>query len=307
MFDLIIIGGGPAGLTAALYACRYKLKTALVAEKIGGTGLEAIKVENFPGIEAITGIKLMKKMEEQIKSYDVKVFQEQVKNIKKHCETFNVILGKETLSGKTLILALGSERRRLNVPGEKEFLGRGVSYCATCDAAFFRNKTVAVIGGSYAAVCSAQLLSEYAKKIYIIYRKNKLRGDPINVEKLEKNPKITIIYNTNITEIKGDKFVEKIILDKFFENKKELRLEGVFIEIGSIPKSELASNLQVARNERREIITDKAMQTNISGVFAAGDVTNSTLRQIITACGEGAIAAASSYKYLNNIDILSYI
>ncbi|MBI4743245.1 MAG: FAD-dependent oxidoreductase, partial [Actinobacteria bacterium] len=189
MYDVIIIGAGPAGLASALYATRYKLNTLVVGSVIGGTALEAYNVENYPGFKSISGFELMGRMEEQVTSLGVKIIPEEVTKIEKNTD-FSVITEDNKYEAKSLILTMGTERRKLNVPGEKELLGKGVSYCATCDSAFFKDKTVAVVGGSDAAAKSALLLAEYAKKIFMIYRRDKIRSEPIIVESVEKNEKI---------------------------------------------------------------------------------------------------------------------
>lgn len=294
MYDLIIIGGGPAGLSAAIYAARYKLKTLVLTKIIGGEIINAHLVENYPGTKSASGLEMMRQWKDQATSFGAKVEEGiEVESVKKEKDIFLI---NNKYKSKTILIATGMWRRKLNVKGEEEFIGKGISYCPTCDAAFFRDKTVAVIGGSDAAVLSALLLTQYAKKIYIIYRKDKLRAEPIRVEKVEKDQKIEIIYNSNITEIKGDKFVKSIILD----NKKELELEGIFIEIGSVPSTALAKELNLKLDEESYIAVDCKQQTSEKGIYAAGDITNAChkFKQVITAAAEGAIAAHSIYEYL---------
>jgi thioredoxin reductase (NADPH) len=189
---------------------------------------------------------------------------------------------------------MGTERKHLNIPGEDKFFGKGVSYCATCDAPLFKEKTVCVIGGSDAACVEALLLAEHASRVYIIYRKEKLRCEPINTERIEKNHKIEVIYNTNVTEILGNQFVEKIKTD----TGKEISLQGVFVEVGSMPNTHLINSLGIQADENGYIKTDSEQRTNIPRVYAAGDITTTKLRQIITACAQGAIAALSAYNDL---------
>jgi thioredoxin reductase (NADPH) len=211
------------------------------------------------------------------------------------------VRGGEAYETKTIIIAGGSERKKLNVPGEDEYVGRGVSYCTTCDAPFYREKVVALIGGADAAVSGAIHTSEFADHVYIIYRKDQLRAEPIWVEEALKNPKIEVIYTTNITEIIGDgQKVTGVKLDKPYNNFDQLSLDGVFIEIGSVPGTSLASELGVTLDEGKYVLVNEDMSTNLPGIFAAGDLTDNSklLPQMIEACAEGAIAAASVYKYL---------
>jgi len=300
IYDLAIIGGGPAGMSAGIYAGRYRLKTVLLTKDIGGTCNTAHTVENYPGFKSISGAELMKKFKDHLDDYDVEVKLEEVQGIIKEQGKYILISKKGKYKAKSVILALGTQRRKLNIPGEREFLGKGVSYCATCDARFFRNKIVGVVGGSDTAVTSALLLSEYASRVYIIYRKERLRAEPIWVEKLEKNPKIQTIFQTNVLKILGNNLVTKIKLDKAYQGSKELRLDGLFIEIGAYPAVGLAKILGVKLNKADLVIIDDACQTNVEGIYAAGDVVAGfgNLKQIITAAASGAIAVTSAYKWL---------
>jgi len=293
-FDLLIIGGGPAGITAGIYAARYKLNVALVAGEFGGYVIKTHIIENYPGFKAIEGMKLAKKWRQQLNALKVKIIEENVVSVSKN-DSFELNLksGKK-IKGKSLILAIGTERRKLNIPGEDKFFGKGVSYCAVCDAPLFKEKTVAVIGGSNGACVEALMLAEHASKVYIIYRKEKLRGEPINTERIEKNQKIEVIYNTNVTEILGNQFVEKIKTD----TGKEISLQGVFVEAGSMPNTHLINSLGIQTDENGYIKTDSDQRTNIPLVYAAGDITTTKLRQIITACAQGAMAASSAYNDL---------
>ena len=209
---------------------------------------------------------------------------------------------KNIYKSKTVIVASGTKRRKLNIPGEQELIGKGVSYCATCDAAFFKDKIVGVVGGNDAAAMSALLLAEYAKKVFIIYRKEKIRAEPLRVSQLEKNKKVTIINNTNVITVNGDKIVSSVTLDKEYKNSKELALDGLFIEIGSIPSTILTKPLGIELDEQGYIIVDASQKTNVDGFYAAGDITSNSdkFRQIITAASEGAIAAHSVYEFLKN-------
>ena len=298
IYDLIIIGAGPAGLAASIYASRYKTDHLVIGKEPGGQAVEAHKIENWPGTESISGFELTKKMREHAEKLGAKIVMDSVSNISRADDFFEVTAHTAQYQAKNIILALGMEYKKLAVPGEEKFRGRGVSYCPTCDAAFFKDKIVAVAGGGNSAASAAQLLSEYASKVFIIYRGDKLKVDPAYLENFAKNEKIEIIYNTNIQEIKGDNTVEKIFLDKKYNEKKELEVQGVFIEIGSEPGVQLSKQLGVNSDEQGFIIVSPDQSTNVAGIYAAGDATTGSnkIRQILTAAAEGAIAAASVYK-----------
>ena len=293
IYELIIIGAGPAGLAAALYAARYNIKTLVIAKTVGGTILDAYKVCNYPGFDEISGIELITRFEEQVKKLGVEIRQEAVSDIKVG-EEFLVKTNSLGYKARALILALGNDRRKLGVAGEEKCIGKGVSYCTVCDAALFKDKIVAVVGGSNAAAMSAELLTNYAKKIYVIYRKDEMRAEPYVVEILKKNKKIEFVYNTNIVKINSDNFLKSVELD----NGTELKLDGLFVEVGSVPSKVLPQKLGLKTSEAGYIITDNKQQTSTPGIFAAGDITANTLKQVVTACAEGAIAANSVYKYL---------
>ncbi len=294
MQDLIIIGGGPASFAAAIYAARYELKTLIISKDPGGYLNQIHKIENYPGFKEISGLELKEKFLEHVKKYNIEIIQDTVTNIEKG---FIVHTKGKKFETKTIILALGNERKKLNLKNEDKFLGKGVSYCYTCDAPLFKNKTVAIIGGSYSAVKAALLLSKYADKIYIIFRKPELRGDILEIEKVLKDKKIELIPNTNALELKGANSLSSIVLD----NKKELNIQGLFIEIGSVPSKFLTSKLKIKTNKKCFIIVNKDKETNVKGVFAAGDITDSNnLKQIVNACSDGAIAATSAYDYIKN-------
>ena len=293
-YDLIIIGAGPAGLTAAVYASRYRINLLVIGKMPGGLMSEAYEICNFPSYNRIKGIDLMKKMIDHINDLKVEIKSEEVLEIKKKKKEFEIITNKNNYSAKNIIVATGSERRKLGIDREKEFVGKGISYCATCDAGFYKDKVVGVAGGSDAALTAALLLSKFAKKVYIIYRKNKFfRGDNIWIEEVKKNKKIESLFNSKITRLIGkDKFEEIEI-----NGKVKLKVDGVFVEVGNIPNLELAKNIGV-KIEKNQIVTDKQQRTNIKGIFAAGDITDNPLKQIVTACGEGATAANSVYREL---------
>lgn len=300
MYDVIIIGAGSAGLSAAVYSRRFLMKTLVIGQLMGGLLTTTHTIENWPGEKSILGRELMKKIEEHARSIGAEIINDQVTELKKTNKGFKVTTTEKSYETKSVILATGTIHRHLGVPGEGEYSGRGVSYCAACDGMFFKNKTIAVVGGSDSAVKEALMLTEYAKKVYIIYRKEKLRAEPVSIERLNKKIKegiIEVIYNANVTKIKGDgKKINSLSLD----TNKELPIEGLFVDIGLIPQNELAKNLGVKLNDKEEIITDKQSKTNIPGVLGAGDCTDSKVKQAITGAAQGVIAAFSAYEYVNS-------
>lgn len=298
IFDLIIIGSGPAGMAASIYSSRYKVNHLVIGREPGGQAIEAHNIENWPGTLSIPGYELMQKMREHAEKLGAKIEMDSVSGVAKDGDLFAVTTHAGQYKAKNIILALGMNYKKLNIPGEEKFKGKGVSYCPTCDAAFFKDKIVAVAGGGNSAASAAQLLAEYASKVFIIYRGEKLKVDPAYLENFAKNDKIEIIYGTNITGIKGENAVQKIVLDKEYNAENELEVQGVFIEIGSEPGVELPKQLNVEVDEEGFIIAAPDQSTNVAGVYAAGDATTGSnkMRQVITAAAEGAIAAASVYK-----------
>ena len=302
VYDVVVVGGGPAGLTAALYAARYMLSVVVITEKIGGQMAEAGWVENYPGIPRIVGPELAKRFEEHVKRYNVTIVLDTVVDILRDGEQFVVKLASGVeLKGRTIILAIGVKKRRLGVPGELEFLGRGVSYCAPCDAPLFRGKRVAVVGGGDSAASAALLLAEYADKVYIVHRRDQLRVQPLYRKLLDENPRIEMLYNRVVKRICGDKVVRKLVLENIVNGQiEELNVDGVFIEIGAEPPTDFAKKLGLEVDDKGYIRVRDDMSTNIPGVFAAGDCTNAFggVKQIIVAAAMGAVAATSAYKYL---------
>lgn len=295
-YDVLILGAGPAGLTAAIYAARYNLKTLVVASSFGGTANLAGEVENWPGFIG-AGADLMITIKAQAEKFGTEFLEAEVDSAKQEGEEFILSYGEEEVRGKTLIVALGTEHRQLNIPGEKEFLGKGVSYCATCDGNFFRNRRVAVIGGADSAAKAALYLADICDSVTIIYRKHEMRCEPISLQKIKGNEKIKIIYEANPTEISGETVVKKIKIKKSDNTEEELDVDGVFIEAGSAPATQVLKPLNLEM-EKDYIITNKDCATNIPGLYAAGDITNTPMRQMITAAGEGAIAAKSAHEFL---------
>ncbi len=295
MHDLIIIGAGPAGLTAAVYAARYKMDQRIITREVGGTAATADTVCNFPSYDRIKGFELMQKMSAQVEKLSVPITYDGVSSITRSNDHFIITTenGDHYESRKVLYCA-GTVHNKLHIPGEEEFLGRGVSYCATCDGAFYKNKTVAVIGGSDAALTAALLLSEFATKVSIIYRKDKfLRAEPAWVEAVEKESKITALFNTEISQIHGARVVTGVQLN----TGSMLSVDGVFIEIGSTPKTDLLGGLGVAL-DKGYVVVNTQMESTVQGFYAAGDVVNHELKQIVTACSDGATAVYAIYHAL---------
>ncbi len=294
-YDVIIVGAGPAGLTAGLYSGRYMLKTKIVGELIGGAVNEAHKVCNFPSFIEISGVDLVNRLVEQLNHLGVEIKNQKIKSIMRDNDFFKLETEGGQLFAKKIILATGRKKQKLGVPGEDRFLGRGVSYCATCDSAFFKDKVVSVIGGGNSALTAALLLSEYATKVYIIYRKSDfIKAEPSWIKLVKNNKKIECKFNTEVIGIKGSNHVEKLM----FKNNGELNTQGVFIEVGYSADDSLLKQLKISTSDKGYILTDNAQKTNVKGIFAAGDNTNQELKQVITACGQGAIASNSAYKEL---------
>lgn len=298
MYDFVIIGGGPAGLSAAIYAARFKLKTVVIAKDVGGTIINTHLVENWPGFKSLSGFELMEHIRGHVEHLGVEVKQDEVTDIQRKGKNFPIKAKEGEYGTRTVLLATGTKYRKLGVPGEEEFHGRGVSYCAVCDAAFFKDRVVAVVGGSDSAAKEALLLSEYAKRVYIIYRGAKIRSEPINAERVDNNKRIEIISNTNVVKISGDGFVSSVALDRPYKGSRDLTLDGIFIGVGYEPQNELAKGLGVELDERGEVIVDCGSATNIPGVYAAGDVTAGRFKQAIIGAAQGVVAANSAYMYL---------
>lgn len=297
--DCVIIGLGPAGITAGIYAACYRMRVAIIGNVVGGEMQKATRIINYPGQEPISGADLTQKMIAQLDALGHHVLQEMVTKIGVRDDGFTVIGNTgHVYQTHTVLVATGTERRKLRIPGETEFTGKGVFYCATCDANQYDGKTVSVVGGSNAAVQAAVLLSERAQRVYIIYRGAQLRADPIWIQTLATNTKIEILYKTNITKIAGTSWVTSVELDEPYNGSKTLSTEGVFIEIGGIPGTSLLIPLGVVLDEKGFIETNTSMETNVGGLYAAGDctVTGNLLQQISVAVGEGAKAMGFIFK-----------
>lgn len=305
IYDVIIIGGGPAGAAAAVYAGRKQLKTLLITENWGGQSIVSSSIENWIGVVSISGFDLAKALENHVRAQQgIEIISpDKVLEVDAVSDGYEIKTEKGGgYQTKTLIIVSGGRRRRLGIPGEDKFNGRGVVYCSTCDAPIFKDKTVAVIGGGNAGLEAVIDLFPYANKIYLINRKPDLLGDPRAQEEVKKSPKVTIINNAETQEILGDKFVTALkYLDKQDNQIKDLTVEGVFVEIGSVPNSEFIKDL-VRTNQAGEIIVDhRTGETSRPGIFAAGDVTDEIYKQNNISAGDAVAAALSAYNYLLNI------
>jgi thioredoxin reductase (NADPH) len=298
VYDVIIIGAGFAGYTAAIYSVRYSMKALIITSELGGIVTEAHRVENYPGFRSISGLELMKKFEEHTRDLGAEILIDSVTGITKEGDHFQVhTQNLNVYDSKAVIIASGTKKRKLSIPGQAEFEAKGVHYCATCDAPFYRNKIVAVIGGGNSALTAADLLMRYAKKVYVIYRGTDLRAEPAVIHPVLSNPKVEMIYKTNVIEFIGTQFLEKVKLDKPYQGSDTLNLDGVFVEIGGLPSSTIAAHLGINIGPKGEIIVNQMQETNVPGIFAAGDVTNTVLRQGVVAAAGGAIAATMAYRY----------
>lgn len=297
-FDTVILGGGPAGLSAGIYASRGAVSTAIVdMNMFGGQPSNYLELENYPGFQVVGGYDLMEKFEEHADKFGVKKFpMQEIQSIDLNSK--RIITSENEFSAKTIIIATGAQPMKLGVPGEKEFVGRGVSYCAVCDGAFYRNKVVAVVGGGNAAVEEAMYLTKFADKVYLVHRRDELRADKIVQERAFKNEKIEFVWNSIVTEIKGENLVDTVVLENVKTHEvSNLSVNGVFPYIGIVPNVENISG-QLLQDAGGFIITDETMATSVEGVFAVGDVRKTPLRQVITAASDGAVGAVYAVKYI---------
>jgi thioredoxin-disulfide reductase len=301
-YDLIIIGGGPAGMTAGIYSARQKMKTLVIAKAFGGQmAQKSVDIENFPGFQKISGFELIQKFEEQMRSKGIEVLDDEATELKKEGGLFFVSTKNgKSFQSKTVIFATGAEPRKISVPGEKEYVGRGVSYCTTCDGPLFNKKTVAIIGGGDAGFEAAIFLNNYAEKIYILEYGETVRAGKDNQEKALSSGKVEIITSAELKEIKGEMFVKSIVYkDRKNNEEKTIELNGVFVQAGYEPATKLLKDL-VDLNERNEAIVNfETLETKTPGLFVPGDANSGKVKQIVVACGEGAKSVIYAYKYLN--------
>jgi thioredoxin reductase (NADPH) len=300
-YDVIIIGGGPAGLSAGIYTARARLLSLLIEKAaVGGQIINAMLVENYPGyVDGISGFDLTEAMHRQAGKFGLETLAAEVTGIRLDGEKKTLSTGQGDYTARAIIVAGGSERQKLGVPGEAEFTGRGVSYCATCDGAFFRDKPVAVVGGGNAAITEALELTRFASKVTVIHRRHELRATKIVQEKAFAEPKIEFLWDSAVEAVLGNAFVEKIRVNNLKTvEKKDLPVDGVFVNVGSRPATEYFKGL-LELDANGAVIVNEDMETSVAGIFAAGDIRSRSIRQVIGAAGDGAIAAVSAGKYLH--------
>lgn len=302
-YDVIIIGGGAAGMTAAIYTCRKKLKTLIVTIDVGGQNLLTEHEENYPGYLELSGPKLMSIFEDQARKFGADFVFGKANKIEKTPSGFNVSLANsEEYECRALILAYGKVPRSLGVPGEDKFMGRGVSTCATCDSPLFRGKRVAVVGGGNSAIEAAELLSKFATHVYVVHRRDAFRADEVTMEKVKNAKNVEFVLNSAPVEIKGDKFVAgAVVEDVNTKQRRELKVDGVFVEIGYIVDTSFVRHL-VEINKSNEITVNNNCETTHAGIFAAGDVTNVPYKQTVISAGMGATAGLSAYNYIMKLE-----
>jgi len=299
MYDIIIIGAGPTGLTAAIYAARRMMKTLVISKNIGGQMVWASEIANYPGVKTIGAIELVQNMSQQVKDFGVGIKIDEVKKIDKNTDgSFKIDGKKQSYLTKTIVLAMGLAPKQLGLARENQLVGKGISYCANCDGPLFKGKPVAVVGGGNAALDAAEVLSKIASQVYLIYHKPKFKGFESLVAWVEARKNIIIMLASDVVEIIGEQKLERLkIENKIDRTVKEIKVDGFFIEIGHMPKIEWLADL-VERDGKGQINADLSAKTSQAGVFAAGDVTPGEFKQIIIGCGQGAVAALSAYKYL---------
>ena len=301
--DVLIVGQGAAAFSAALYAARYQLKPVMFGTLFGGETATGGLIENYPGFPEIDGFELMMKFREQADKYEVPIVDEDVASVEEQADCFAVTTDQgNAYQGASVILAVGRERRKLGLPHEDEWTGRGVSFCSTCDAPLHRDGVVGVVGGGDAAVKGATLLGKYARQVYIIYRRDRFtRPEATNLRQMEAQANVQPIMEANVVELTGTDGLSGVVLNREHDGSRELELDGLFVEIGADPRVELANQLGLELNEVDEITVDKLGGTSLKGVFAAGDVTDASgdLKQTITAAAAGALAATGAYEYVS--------
>ena len=298
-YDVIIVGGAAAGLSAALYCSRRTLKTLVISKDVGGQVNTADYIENYPGIKKVEGIQLMKDFKDHAKMYGANFIADEVTEIKKQKGGFVIKSKNNIYRSEAIILCFGLVHRELNIPGEEKFKGRGVSFCATCDAPLYKDKKVVVVGGGSSALDAADLLSKN-NIVYLIHRKENFRGEVVLINQVNKNNNIEILYSHEVKEIIGKQLVEKIkVIDLKTNEERILDVNGVFEEIGYVAKADFLNDL-VDLNKKGEVITDEQTKTSAPGVFAAGDCTDVPFKQVVISAGEGAKAALGAYFYLQN-------
>lgn len=302
-YDLIIIGAGAAGMTAGIYASRYQLKNAIIGDLVGGLTTEAHKIFNWPGDPGISGFELTNKMADHVRQSEGEIISDLVTDIEPQADNSFIIKTKsgKSISTKRILFTSGTKHRKLDVPREEELSGKGVAYCATCDGPFFKGRDVIMVGGGNSVISAALYLADVAAKVYVVCRGAALKGEPVWRDELIKRSNVSVLYETNITGFIGQDKLEAVTLDKAFMNSNELKADGLFVEIGLIPQTELFKKLGGEVDQFGYIKVKPDMSTNIKNVYAAGDSTDASnnFHQIVTACSEGAVAADAIYKSLS--------
>ena len=300
MYDIIIVGAGPAGLTTAIYGCRASKKVlVLEAKSYGGQIINTPDIENYPAEPHISGFDFATKLYNQAKDLGAEIKFEKVINIKDLGNEKEVTTADNTYKSKTIVLATGADNRKLGLDNEEELIGKGVSYCATCDGGFYRNKDVAVVGGGNTALEDALYLSDIVKTVYLIHRRDEFRADESIVDKLKEKDNVQFIYNSNVTKLNSNEKLESIEVTDKDGNIKTIEVSGIFIAVGRVPENENFSKV-IGLDESGYVIAKEDCHTNVPGIFVAGDNRTKDLRQLVTATGDGAMAATEAVKYINN-------
>ena len=304
IYDVIIVGAGPSGLAAAIYTTRRSLKTLLLSKDLGGQAAMTDNIENYPGFEKTGGLELMQKFQAQAMKFGTEFLFEEVEVLNKEGEIFSLTTSKgRTVQARVVILAFGLTPKNLNVPGEKQLIGRGVAYCATCDGPLYKGKDVVVVGGGNSALDAAEFMSKIANKVYLLHRRDIFRGEQILINKVTTTANIEIIYNAESKEVKGEQKVEALVYEQD-GRVKELKVDGVFVEIGHMAKTDWTAEL-VDLTERKEIKISRDCETKTPGLFAAGDITDISYKQAVISAGEGAKAGLQAYKFLQGANQIS--
>jgi thioredoxin reductase (NADPH) len=301
MYDIIIVGAGPAGLTAAIYARRASKKVlVLEAKNYGGQIINTLDIENYPVEAHISGFEFATKLYEQAKNLGAEIVFEKVTEIRDNAGAKEIVTPKNTYKAKALILATGSENRKLGLPKEDELIGKGISYCATCDGAFFRKKNVAVVGGGNTALEDALYLSDIAEKVYLIHRRDEFRGEDSTVNQLKAKDNIEFVYNSTVSKLISEDRLNSIEVTNTSGEKRIIELDGLFVAIGRIPENQNFAKL-IKLDQAGYVISGENCMTNVEGLFVAGDNRTKEVRQLVTATADGAVAATAAVKYINNI------